>query len=187
MPRINTEIATIFIAFIAVLLAVWEGIEFRQHNKMSVKPVLNSSVSKSFGEINNLKLAINSVGLGPAKITGFHVYYNGEEEEEFSVPGYSTRYFNIKQAARGALDGDISILDQGLSNGDVLMVGRTLTLFSLEFSATETQNETRKVFSAVDQTTDIFICYCSLYDDQCNIEHIGSHPELAPENCRVDD
>ena len=180
--------ATVFIAVVAVLLAVWEGYESRQHNRVSVKPVLNSNTSKSYGDTQRVEISLGSVGLGPARITGFHVFYNGRIEKPFHIPGYQTHYHSIKQGVKGSLPKGTSITfsDQSLVNNQVILEGKTLKLFQMEVITPISDEEFRKAIATVEQTTDIFVCYYSLYDDQCAVEHLGNKPHLKPESCAID-
>lgn len=191
----DTEIAALLVAFVAVAMAAWDGYESRSYNRKSVMPIFNSYVDRNFSSENNeIEMGIVGVGLGPAKVTGFYVFYNGEPQEPLELPGYVSAYPSTNAIMNGAIadlndkhdeSWHLSNSDNTFYEGEVLAkdVNRTL----LRYSSDIPTKEFRKLVAAVEQTTDIFVCYCSIYDDQCNIVHLGNHKELQPASCPIDD
>ncbi len=59
----------LFIAFVALAVAIWQGIETRKHNRLSVKPHLYFSTYSVLGEAAGLR--VTNGGLGPAIIKSF--------------------------------------------------------------------------------------------------------------------
>ena len=63
------DILAFFIAFVALAVAIWQGIETRKHNRLSVKPHLYFSTYSVSGESAGLR--VTNGGLGPAIIKRF--------------------------------------------------------------------------------------------------------------------
>lgn len=76
-----------FVAITALIVSVWQGVEMRKHNRLSVKPLLNftRNYSDRFDLINNdtiqtkqYQLIIANNGTGPAIIKSFELYYKNK-------------------------------------------------------------------------------------------------------------
>ena len=63
------DILALFIAFVALAVAIWQGIETRKHNRLSVKPHLYFSTYSVSGGPAGLR--VTNGGLGPAIIKRF--------------------------------------------------------------------------------------------------------------------
>ena len=72
-PELVTAISSIFIAGLALAVSVYQSALTRQHNRQTVRPVLQLRSSFRLGEIAGLHLA--NVGLGPAVIRSSKVSY----------------------------------------------------------------------------------------------------------------
>ena len=72
--------AIVFIALIALLLALWEGYQNRRHNKLSMKPNLYFEGHLVRGEPIGLFL-VNG-GVGPAIILSARLWLDGVEVED---------------------------------------------------------------------------------------------------------
>lgn len=189
--KLDTDVAALFVAFVAVSLAFWEGIESREHNRKSVVPILNPYINKSFiDEIGTLDIGVDSVGLGPVKVSHFSVFFNGRKEEVFEMPGYSTAYNSAINAVRGTVNNYnedeggkafLSIDDSDLTVGEVLSTNEHKVL--LKLTSNLPREELRNAIAVVEKTLDVFICYCSVYDDQCSMVHIGENKNLSQAIC----
>ena len=67
-------------AVISLTVAVWDGIETRNHNRLSVKPFLNFEVSRSTTQSDDgvvfssdMTVKVENRGLGPAIIKSFEI------------------------------------------------------------------------------------------------------------------
>lgn len=63
---------TMLLAVVAIVLAAWEGLENRKHNRLGVAPRINGSIQLSRDAAS---LALQSNGLGPAVLHDFRIYY----------------------------------------------------------------------------------------------------------------
>ena len=70
------DILALFIAFVALAVAIWQGIETRKHNRLSVKPHLYFSTYSVSGESAGLR--VTNGGLGPAIIKRFSLGVDNE-------------------------------------------------------------------------------------------------------------
>jgi len=65
----------LFVAFCALALTVWQGMEAHKYNRISVLPHLDVTTIKN-NKAHRRGLRIDNSGLGPAKITNVE-YFNG--------------------------------------------------------------------------------------------------------------
>ncbi|MCD4773094.1 MAG: hypothetical protein K8R41_06895 [Bacteroidales bacterium] len=62
------SISAIFIAVVSIVIGIWQGIETRKHNRLSVQPRLELFYSQDYHD-KTVKFIIQNNGLGPAIIT----------------------------------------------------------------------------------------------------------------------
>ena len=89
LAQIVTAIATSITAIAALALAIYEGIQNRKHNRLSLKPVLVLDITKDRSP-TTLSASIVNTGLGPAKIKKMRLFVSGKEvkdnlEENFQI------------------------------------------------------------------------------------------------------
>lgn len=79
------SLAAIVIAIASIVVTVWQGMESRRHNRLSVRPKLEiifESGHDSFGYV------LMNNGLGPATITGKELFIDGKQMQEAGFSGY---------------------------------------------------------------------------------------------------
>jgi hypothetical protein len=76
-----TSIAASFIAVCALIVSVWTGYETRQHNRLSVKPILDIANNTAPGPVYGLILY--NEGTGPALVKGWKITFNDELMREY--------------------------------------------------------------------------------------------------------
>ena len=84
-----TAIATVTIAVIALLVAVWQGCETRHHNRLSVKPQLTFLYKTAKGS-DFVGWHLFNKGVGPATIESFEIYVDNEPTSEDGYGGWKT-------------------------------------------------------------------------------------------------
>ncbi len=186
MIRIDKDYAALGVAFIAVLLTVWEGYEFRHHNRTAVMPSLSVYSERNFsGENAFIELGIKSVGLGPAKVTSFDVYFNNKKERVFQANGFTTYFEQTMNALQhtGLDTASLLTMDGSIKKGDLVPTGSSVNLFTVRYNEPKSGQEFRKVTAILDEKLDVFVCYCSVYEDHCQLAHIGKNDKLAPKQC----
>ncbi len=78
--NIIIAIASVFIACCALGVTVWQGVQNRQHNRLSVKPLLTfGHVSNVARDICSEAFILENCGVGPAVIKNFALFYKGKE------------------------------------------------------------------------------------------------------------
>jgi hypothetical protein len=151
---------TLLIALMAIALTIWEGAETRRHNRLSVQPRLDAAIESgrdSAGEY--VRMAIESTGLGPAVIRAFRVYLDGALQDTMTAGMNPWR--NVTEAFS---TGRTSFSAHGLPTGYYLPPGREHLLF-------EARRHTAgdgPALAGVPQRLALQVCYCSVYDTECD-------------------
>lgn len=154
-----TSFCAIFVATIALAVAIFEAKVVREHQQLSVWPYL-TFYSTSIAELNGkplpLAMYLKNEGIGPAKVKYVKYFLEGKEytesEEVFKqiLPDYT----------EGSLHSDYEVMKVMLPNKEHLILG-----------AFTRPQETKNFFEQVRaKKLNIEICYCSLYE-QCWILH----------------
>ena len=73
--EIIISISSVFIACMALFVAVWQGYATRKHNRLSIKPILHTSLDFSEGKVS---LRVKNCGVGPAIIKTIQVNFHNE-------------------------------------------------------------------------------------------------------------
>lgn len=199
--QILANYATLLVAVSAVALSVWQGYEMRQHNRLSVLPnldvtgtrlVLDEGGQVQYGGTPEtmtersyvLRVGVENTGLGPAVFEKALVYRAGEEtplaetEQEGDVVSFRDAN-SLGKRIRGQFSGIENQLD-AFEQGTLMKAGDKQYLYESLIPA-----------SAVPDTLDAFpinrvqgmigeysfvVCYCSVYGEDCDQEHIGAEP-----------
>jgi hypothetical protein len=153
---------TLVIAVVAIGLALWEGVESRRHNRLTVKPRIAGAIDE--GRDNNgeyVRMSIESTGLGPAVINTFRVYFDGTLQDTAAGPGTA-----VWDSALSAFGSDRTVINaHSIGTGYYLPAGRREVLFE----ARRLQADTASV-SLADHLSRLAlqICYCSVYNADCD-------------------
>lgn len=79
-----TDIASVLIAFWALLFAIWQGAKQRKHDKLSVKPHIDIFEERNHnGENVSFALELQNNGLGPAIFKSHKVFKREDENDEY--------------------------------------------------------------------------------------------------------
>ncbi|MCJ8296714.1 MAG: hypothetical protein MJK15_20150 [Colwellia sp.] len=152
------------LALSAILLATWEGVENRKHNRLSVLP--HVEVSKDFDmATHQFNMHVDSTGLGPAVINGFYTFFDGKlvhSDESHNI------WITIKL---GLMEEGLHIYsDSSVSAGEFLQPGDSKTLIKLAGQAGQFELDNfRKNISRIG----MLLCYCSVYGDNCSNTQTG--------------
>lgn len=87
---IAAAVAT-FTAVLAVAVAVWDNVEMRKHNRLSVLPyvVLDHTRSDS-GGLTRAEVSMSNAGVGPAILHGLEIRFRTAQEEEMVAAVWGT-------------------------------------------------------------------------------------------------
>ena len=167
------------LAVAAILLSVWEGVENRRHNRLSVQPRIDGSsqVSDEDG-LWRQAFRFSSDGLGPAAVTEFRVYWQGLETWNGRAPAAASGPW---QPVLDRLSDRFDLTASSLGVGSVLRVGEDYQVLLVR------QRSAGSIGDLLDATSAIgvLLCYCSLYGDQCRAAAIGRTP-IGPSTCQAD-
>ena len=152
---------TLLIAFAAIALTIWEGVENRRHNRLSVQPRLGAAIDTgrdTAGEY--VRMAIESTGLGPAVIKTFRVYFDGVAQDTVTAAG-TIPWQNAIDAfsANGT-----NINAHGLGTGYYIPAGRQQILFE---ARRHTASDNGPTLTDILRRFALQICYCSVYNTDC--------------------
>lgn len=76
-PEVVIALAAVFVAVVALGVAIWQGILARQHQRLSVKPILEAIYNTHRGE--DVSVVLSNRGTGPAVIPQFDFVVDGEK------------------------------------------------------------------------------------------------------------
>lgn len=154
------------VALAAVGLAIWEGLENRRHNRLSVMP--NVDAVRDFDmRAQTFSFGFLSSGLGPAVVKDLQLYlddtmiYDRNSEHEYA-------WSDVYPVLRGK---NLDVWDAYYQEGQFLMPGARYDLLRAE--PREGEFELIDNFREMADRISIVICYCSVYGDQCDSEVLG--------------
>jgi len=152
------------LALSAILLATWEGVENRRHNRLSVLPHVETS--KDFDMMaHKFALRLDSTGLGPAVISRFYTFFDGKLIKS------DTNHAVWRTSKLGLMDEGLLIYqDSSVTAGEFLLPGDTKTLLKLagqagQFEADKFRENLNRI--------GMLLCYCSVYGDNCSNTQTG--------------
>ena len=172
-PRSGTSVLarlmpllTLVIAFSAIGLAIWEGLENRRHNRLTVLPRVGGEIDAGRdGDSEFVRVGIESTGLGPAVLTRFDIYLDGALQDEASRIG-SGRWAGVASA----LESDHAITQMNahaIEAGYYLPPGREMVIFEASRPQRAAGDTAAPLMAILDRLA-IQICYCSVYGSDCD-------------------
>lgn len=72
-----TALSSMLVAACALMISLWQGYSMQQHNKLSLRPYLETELN--YNEDGSWDLYINNNGVGPAEVTEVRWFADGEE------------------------------------------------------------------------------------------------------------
>ncbi len=176
------NVLTIIVAVAAIALSIWEGVENRRHNRLSVLPHLErAGLNLNEDSVYTMRFAVENTGLGPAVLQNFLVFHDGEKV--FDSAAQPDGYFSYE-----AIRDDLSKLPfradaftNAYTTGELLKAGAEHLLIDLEIAlptgeadspADWPPNQVRRVI----YTRSFVFCYCSVYEEDCDQVHVGAEP-----------
>lgn len=159
-PDILIAMGAFAVGFSALFLSIWQAIQTRKHNRLSVQPHLR--VDRLFGRV-----ILSSTGLGPARIRTIQF----RVDDEF-CPG--DEFCSLARAME-----KLMLIGTGVSarvprSGDVLRSGEEHVLLS--FKNFEKESESGKQIHDALGRLGLYIEYESIYGDSEEIHESESYP-----------
>lgn len=185
--------ATLLVAVSAIGLSVWQGVEMRRHNRLSVLPYIsNASLMLSEDSTYRYLAQIENTGLGPAVFERILVYESGAGPDDEPVlkldePGDRVSLYTKDAFSRGLekLPFDPDQFTAPLRQGYMLQSGETLSFYrgAVTLSAVDSTLgfPPRRMRDAI-STHSYVVCYCSVYGEDCQSVSLGADPPASP--CR---
>ena len=144
-----STIATLIVAMCALGLTFWQGFITRQHNKLSVKPMLKFVMKR---ELGFYELKLMNCGVGPALIRTFQNYFDSQPVSEEA----------LLQSVLDIMEPESNY--NVCSNADcfVIPVGESITILKVDHKSNDNL-ELSKIFS---QRYWASVGYCSIYNEK---------------------
>jgi hypothetical protein len=200
--QIASNLVTLLVAVSAIGLSVWEGCEARRHNRLAVLPNLDvngrnvtvdAGGTVTMGEQprtmdeqqSTRRVVLRNTGLGPAVIQKALVFpadasRGAEPLVETQADGESVSLYSIDSLlVRMEEQYPRMLLFAGaVVHGEMLQAGDEWSFYEAAIptaSVPDTTQGWRIVHDMVAQYSFV-ICYCSVYGEDCDQEHIGGAP-----------
>lgn len=159
----DTVISTsaIVIALVSVFLTVWQGVEFRKHNRLSVQPRLDISYGLDYFDSLAQLIIINN-GLGPAIIDEVVAEFNTTEFKINRIDEFSKFQ---KQLGLAAVPITYEILEQG----STIVPNDSKTILQVDIKHL---NEIGLPPPSLLNECNIVIKYKSLYDEEFSVHNM---------------
>jgi hypothetical protein len=158
---------TTLLAVVAIVLAAWEGLENRKHNRLEVAPRLNGSIQLSR---ESASLSLQSNGLGPAVLHDFRIYLDGRLVHDARSRNSATSPWQQLMPLL-SIDG-YSVSGNGFGAGSLFRAGQDYDIFTIAPRDTS-RNLEQQMTDILDRVA-VEICYCSIYEDQCRSVFVGT-------------
>lgn len=204
--QLISTVATLLVAVSAIGLSVWEGLEMRRHNRLSVLPNLEvvvrqlrlepGAVIEKGGTRETIEdstfvlaLMVENSGLGPAVFERARLFRAGASEplRQTNEEGESINMFtpdSLIPRMRAAFPA-LSAFYGGLQQGFMMRAGESKPFLEASIPVASVPDSVGyppgRLLDMIRQYSFV-VCYCSVYGEDCDQEHIGTPP---PENaCR---
>lgn len=148
-------LASVFIALLAFVVAIWQGVTNRRHNILSVKPRFH--IEKSY--IDGIHYTLESQGLGPGIIKCFTILVNGQEYTNPQADPWPEIFRRIN-VTKANYDFHIPAI------GSTHVPNQTRQLLSVTFVDKDNQARNQQIVEAIDQAINFRIEFCSLYEEE---------------------
>lgn len=153
------SLSALVIAVAAIVLAAWEGLENRRHNRLTVRPRLAGEVNTGrTAAAEHASIAIENTGLGPAVLHRFDVYLDGAR---VSGDGGGWQAVIAAVAEEG-----LSLNAQGYGEGYFVPAGTRLVLFEAR-RPVPPDGAARGIGDLLTRVA-VDLCYCSVYGTDCD-------------------
>lgn len=125
-----TALGAVFTAFVALAVGVWDNVESRRHNRLSVVPHVSLTTTLNTSQTDSAHvglLTVRNEGVGPAIIRSVRIRVRDDD--------YRDQEFETWGEARGAIERILDVKVTGraeLEDGSVLGTGRQLDLVTVE-------------------------------------------------------
>ncbi len=164
ITSLSVPIASVIVAFIALLLAIYEGRAQRQHNRLSVRPKLGLSVSTAT-DSEDAYISLENSGLGPALIKSFRLLVDDKDVREIGLKNWTevTKVLGLPQGA----------IYSYVGKGGVFPAGEKVKIVSVSFREKENPKERIKQIRDAFRRLGFHIKYSSFYNEPFEVRVNG--------------
>ncbi len=155
-------VSAIVVAIASMVISVWQGIENRHHNRLTVTPKLGISFSMTDKKVG---IVITNNGLGPAIMTKRTLKYKGKEIDDYQQEDIINVVKYLKMS--GNLNFAI------LNNDEILSAGTEYPLLMLGIEGMPTL----EMMEEIDSLVGFRLEYKSMYGEEFVVES-GNYNEL---------
>lgn len=180
--QIIANVLTVVVAVAAIALSVWEGYENRLHNRLSVLPHLDSSISTlRDGPADStwtMIYALENTGLGPAVLHSIRVFRDGALLFDGRRQGEAMSYGDVREDLRALPFPIVSDLTNELRVGEMLEARESHLLIRFEVATAESLGRypPEVVRAEVMDRYSFVFCYCSVYGENCDVTSVSAPP-----------
>ena len=195
------NILTAAVALSAILLSVWEGLENRRHNRLSVLPHLEP-IEASYASATPIEheyfllpsgmdslfavgYALKNSGLGPAVLDNVLVFEGEEKIYDAEQPdSININYLQEVRRDLQKLPFATSLLRNAYPAGAMLQAGEVHEFFTVTIPFASVNSDSldrwppRIVVNDVLETYSFVFCYCSVYGTNCDMVYLGGEPPV---------
>ncbi len=151
------SIAAVVIALAALVVSVWDRVETRYHDRLSVTPNLTYSEDFSLGRPKEVGIALSNAGIGPAVVTSFAIYVDDNLVTDTTSGGWTSAIPTLGL-------GDTWVIYHWWEPDDIIPVGDKVWLLAIE-PADQNAERIDSLQKAVSRLR-IRVEYRSIYGDQ---------------------
>jgi len=200
--QIASNLVTLLVAVSAIGLSVWEGCETRRHNRLAVLPNLDVHARNLMVETgatvtvggqprtmdeqqSTRRVVLRNTGLGPAVVRRALVFpadapRGAEPLAETQEDGESVSLYSIDSLLTRMEEQypRLVLFTGAVVHGEMLQAGDEWPFYEAAIptaSVPDTTQGWRLVRDRVARYSFV-ICYCSVYGEDCDQEHIGADP-----------
>jgi hypothetical protein len=167
--EIAIEIAALVIALSAIGVTVWQGVEQRSHNRLSVKPALIFDTDE-IADGTKVAITLKNSGTGPAIIKQFVIHV-----DDTPMPEKDNGMWIAAEKLLNLSDPKFKYHDYHYVSGDVISINENQVIIGMERETYYKLSDSDKVFwkQAIPRIK-ILVKYTSIYDEEFNAIYPGA-------------
>jgi hypothetical protein len=167
----------VVVALMALGVSIWQGVLTRQHNRLTVLPVLFAYADFTLGtEESGLFLA--NRGGGPAILNSSMVSLKGKKAQHMTHDGWQAVLRD------GGMSLKAATISWRFEPGAVVDAHDPILLLRLDKGGTVDELKELKQF--VQKDLRVELCYCSLYDECRRMIYADDRTTIVPASCPHD-
>lgn len=159
---IHISIAAVAMAFMALVVSIWNAAITKRHNRLSVRPHL--SLANLHRPIGTVKIILSNTGIGPAIFRSFEVHMDGAGTVVTSMDAMGEAIKKLE------LNGTFEYYFP--AEGDALPSGESIELLSIE-AASASRSELQQIRAGLGRLS-FHVKYESMYREKFLFRRSGT-------------